>query len=58
MQLLEDELLEISCSKVKCSNMTLLELQVPRTAVSKAVSILTGCDTDFRKWFVEWPTNV
>jgi hypothetical protein len=30
MQLLEDELLEISCS-----NMTLLELQVPRTAVSR-----------------------
>jgi hypothetical protein len=29
-KLLEDELLEISCS-----NMTLLELQVPRTAVSR-----------------------
>jgi hypothetical protein len=28
MQLLEDELLEISCSKVNCSNMTLLELLV------------------------------
>jgi hypothetical protein len=24
----------------------------------KAVSILTGRDTDFRKWSVEWPTNV
>jgi hypothetical protein len=24
----------------------------------KAVSILTGLDTDFRKWSVEWPTNV
>jgi hypothetical protein len=22
------------------------------------VSILTGRDTDFRKWSVEWPTNV
>jgi predicted metallopeptidase len=34
-KLLEDELLEISCSKVNCSNMTLLEVQVPRTAVSR-----------------------
>jgi hypothetical protein len=25
---------------------------------SKAVSFLTGRDTDFRKWSVEWPTNV
>jgi hypothetical protein len=26
--------------------------------IIKAVSILTGRDTDFRKWSVEWPTNV
>jgi hypothetical protein len=27
-------------------------------SITKAVSILTGRDTDFRKWSVEWPTNV
>jgi hypothetical protein len=30
----------------------------PLMCCAKAVSILTGRDTDFRKWSVEWPTNV
>jgi hypothetical protein len=32
--------------------------KISRSCFSKAVSILTGRDTDFRKWSVEWPTNV
>jgi hypothetical protein len=38
-----------------CEKQNLSQLSSPKI---KAVSILTGRDTDFKKWSVEWPTNV
>jgi hypothetical protein len=48
---------KIYAVKKKGCGVSCAERYTPKP-VTKAVSILTGRDTDFRKWSVEWPTNV